>query len=216
MLKIQKSPFPIKSENFDFPEKNKELLISENDVWILSYYASSELMGGLLMGKMARRTQDATIRSRLIWHCAEETRHSLRWVETLRKLGADPVAIKDTYQSNYLSRIGVPENETDLLIITQVFELRVARHFTAHKKRKDTHPLVEDMLTTMILDEGEHIRWVREKLDLMILNGAKQEIAEKFRKYEEIDVSVYKQEASKFVALGWEIPTNIKVEGLEL
>ena len=39
--------------------------ISENDLWILSYYRESELAGGLVMGRLARETDDDDLRVHL-------------------------------------------------------------------------------------------------------------------------------------------------------
>lgn len=208
----------MKSENFEFPKKNNSLLVSDNDLWILSYYAASELTGGLLMGRMARQSKNDELRGRLIWHSAEETRHAVRWVEIIRKLGGDPQQIEDTYQSNYFSHIGIPEGELDLMIITQVFELRVARHFTIHRQRLDVHPLIDTMLATMIADEAEHIRWVREKLEAFAQQSKKNKelVAKKCNTYKAIDNEVYQQEAQKFVKLGWKVPHESEYIPLEI
>ncbi|HET6761423.1 MAG TPA: hypothetical protein VFH13_04945, partial [Gemmatimonadaceae bacterium] len=63
----------------------KQLQITENELWLLSYYRESELAGGLLMGRLARETDDDDLRVRLTEHCAEEAGHAWAWTETILK-----------------------------------------------------------------------------------------------------------------------------------
>lgn len=208
-LNNHQEPHP---ENFVFPEKNKKRIINDNDLWAISYYRSSELAGSLLMGRMARQVRDGELRARLTWHFAEEARHAWRWTEVIRRLGADPLLITETYQSNYFSEVGIPKNDLELLAITQVFEKRVAYHFSLHRKRENTHPLIKEMLGNMCCDEGPHIRWIREKLDEMAKSGKADEVTKKLKKFEAIDKKVYVKEAQKFIAHGWEITDEIAKE----
>lgn len=205
---MQNVPHP---QNFDFPEKNSKRLISKNDLWILSYYRSSELAGSLLMGRMARRAQDDEMRARLTWHFAEEARHAWKWTDVIRRLGANPLPVTETYQSNYFAEVGIPEDDLELLAITQVFEKRVAKHFAVHRGRKNVHPLIRERLYIMCCEEGPHVRWIREKLSEYAKNGRAKELERKLKKYEEIDRKVYTKEANKFVKLGWDIPEEISI-----
>jgi len=203
------SPQP---QNFTYPEKNSERIISDEDLWVLSYYRSSELAGSLLMGRMARRATDDELRSRLTWHFAEEARHAWRWTEIIRKLGADPLPITETYQSNYFTGVGIPKDDLELLAITQVFERRVARHFSIHRRQEDIDPQIKEMLGTMCCDEGPHVMWVRAKLEEYSRNGRSVEVREKLELYQEIDKEVYSKEIKKFEKLGWKIPEEIRKE----
>lgn len=200
---------PLHPENFEFPVVNRERLIDQSELWVLSYYRSSELAGSLLMGKMARRVDDDEMRSRLTWHFAEEARHAWKWTELIRKLGANPLQITETYQSNYFGAVGIPKDILELLAITQVFEKRVARHFAIHRMRKDVHPLVRERLGTMCCEEGPHVQWVKEKLAEFAKNGKAEELERKLRYYQLVDSQVYIKEARKFVQLGWDIPESV-------
>src|SRR5687768_1210057 len=108
------------------------LKASDNDIWILSYYRESELAGGLVMGRLSSETDDDDHRAKLTEHCAEETRHAQLWSETIQELGAQPRRVSETYQTRYQRRLGAPRTMLDVLALTQVFERRVVRHFTAH------------------------------------------------------------------------------------
>src|SRR5258708_27184911 len=79
----------------------KQLEITENELWLLSYYRESELAGALLMGRLARETEDDDLRVRLTEHCAEEARHAWAWTETILKVGGTPRRVSETYQSRY-------------------------------------------------------------------------------------------------------------------
>src|SRR5919204_3805861 len=146
----------------DFP---RTLEISENELWLLSYYRESELAGGLLMGRLARETDDDDLRVRLTEHCAEETRHAWAWTECILKVGGTPRKVSETYQSRYHAAVGNPTNLLEVLVLTQIFERRVVRHFRAHLSWPGTHPEIKRTLQLLIDEEAGHIRWVKDRLD---------------------------------------------------
>jgi len=191
---------------FAFPPKAPRRQVGDEELWILSYYRASELAGSLLMGRLARRARGDELRARLTWHFAEEARHAWRWTEVIRRLGADPLPVGETYQSNYLGRAGVPRHEVDLLALTYVFERRVARHFALHRQLEGVHPLVRDTLATMCGEEGSHIRWIRERLDA---EDDRARVEAALARYEAIDREVYREEAERFAARGWALPRRV-------
>lgn len=199
---------------YAFPQRATERHLSEEELWTLSYYRASELAGSLLMGRLARRAGDDELRSRLTWHFAEEARHAWRWTEVIRLLGANPLPVTETYQSNYLSRVGVPRDELELLALTYIFERRVAQHFAVHRQLPGLHPLIRETLATMCTEEGPHLRWIRERLDAEAAQGDRARVDEVVRRYEAIDRDVYRSEAEKFVARGWRLPQHM-IEELE-
>ena len=194
------------AENYEFPEIAAQRHIDDSTLWVLSYYRSSELAGALLMGKMARHAQDDELISILTWHFAEEARHAWRWTEFIRKLGAQPLDIKETYQSNYFSAVGILNTDIELLAITQVFEKRVAFHLTLHRSMPDNHPAVIDLLDVMLHDEGPHIRWAFERLRAY---PDQQLVKQTINKFAQIDEKVYINELKKFAQKGWKIPSKI-------
>jgi hypothetical protein len=194
---------------YHFPPRAEERRISEEELWELSYYRASELAGSLLMGRLARRVSDAELRARLTWHFAEEARHAWRWTEVIRQLGADPVPVAETYQSNYLSRVGIPTDELDILALTYVFERRVAQHFALHRSLPGIPPLVRDTLASMCGEEGPHLRWIRERLDREAERAGRASVDEAIQRYEAIDREVYLAEARKFAARGWKLPARM-------
>ena len=89
--------------------------ISENDLWILSYYRESELAGGLVMGRLARETDDDDLRVHLTEHCAEEAHHAWLWTETILKVGGTPEARRRDVPDALLRRdrdAGEPARDT--------------------------------------------------------------------------------------------------------
>jgi rubrerythrin len=197
---------------YHFPPRAPERQISDEELWELSYYRASELAGSLLMGRLARRVRDDELRTRLTWHFAEEARHAWRWTEVIRALGADPVPVADTYQSNYLARVGIPTDELSLLALTYVFERRVAQHFALHRSLPGLHPMVRDTLASMCGEEGPHIRWIRERLDAEAARGGRERVDAAIRRYEEIDREIYRAEAEKFAGRGWNLPRRMLEE----
>jgi len=165
--------------------------ISENDLWILSYYRESELAGGLVMGRLARETDDDDLRVHLTEHCAEEAHHAWLWTETILKVGGVPKRVAETYQTRYYAEIGMPASLLEILTLTQVFERRVIRHFRAHLKWPNVHPAVAETLHKMIEDEVGHISWVKDRLDQYAAEKGDAVVAETMRRFTEVDERVY-------------------------
>ena len=165
--------------------------ISENELWILSYYRESELAGSLVMGRLARETDDDDLRVHLTEHCAEEAHHAWLWTETILKVGGTPKRVAETYQARYYAEIGTPTSLLEILALTQVFERRVIRHFRAHLKWPNTHPLVAKTLQRMIDDEVGHITWVKARLDRYASERGEAVVTETMRRYTEVDERVY-------------------------
>ena len=165
--------------------------ISENDLWILSYYRESELTGSLVMGRLARETDDDDLRVHLTEHCAEEAHHAWLWTETILKVGGTPKRVAETYQTRYYAEIGTPASLLEVLALTQVFERRVIRHFRAHMKWPNTHPVVRETLQRMIDDEVGHISWVKDRLDRYAAEKGEAIVAETMRRFTEVDERVY-------------------------
>lgn len=165
--------------------------ISENDLWILSYYRESELAGALILGRLARETDDDDLRAHLTEHCAEEAHHAWLWTQTILKVGGTPRRVTETYQSRYYAAIGNPISLLEILALTQVFERRVIRHFRAHLRWPGTHPAIVETLQRMIADEVGHIRWVKDRLDQYAVEKGERIVAETMRRFVEIDRQVY-------------------------
>jgi acyl carrier protein len=165
--------------------------ISENDLWILSYYRESELAGGLVMGRLARETDDDDLRVHLTEHCAEEANHAWLWTQTILKVGGSPKRVAETYQTRYYAEIGMPTSLLEILTLTQVFERRVIRHFRAHLKWPNVHPAVAETLHRMIEDEVGHISWVKDRLDRYAADKGEAIVAETMRRFTEVDERVY-------------------------
>src|SRR5215216_4770327 len=165
--------------------------ISENDLWILSYYRESELAGALVIGRLARETDDDELRVNLTEHCAEEAQHAWLWTETILAVGGTPRRVSETYQSRYYAAVGTPASMLDVLALTQVFEKRVIRHFRAHLRWPNVHPAVAATLRRMIDDEVGHISWVKDRLDRYASQLGEGVVTETMRRYGEIDRRVY-------------------------
>ena len=176
----------------------KTLQISENDLWLLSYYRESELAGGLLMGRLARETDDDDLRVRLTEHCAEEAAHAWAWTETILKVGGVPKRVSETYQSRYYAALGDPSSMLEILALTQIFERRVVRHFRAHLSWPNVHPEVVKTLRRLIEEETGHIRWVKDRLDAYAAIHGQAVVDEMMSRFQRVDEQVYR-ELSEFV-----------------
>src|SRR5256885_5380897 len=185
-----------------FDEESRSALeIGENELWLLSYYRESELAGALLMGRLARETDDDDLRVRLTEHCAEEARHAWAWTECIQRVGGTPKKVRETYQARYHAAVGNPTNLLEVLALTQVFERRVVRHFRAHLSWPGTHPEVKRTLQQLIEEEAGHIRWVKDRLDAYAAANGEPVVKEMMERFKRIDEEVYdglKQYADRF------------------
>jgi acyl carrier protein len=181
---------PLVAPNGDFAH-TAGLEITENELWLLSYYRESELAGALLMGRLARETDDDDLRVRLTEHCAEEARHAWAWTETIMRVGGTPRRVSETYQSRYHAAVGNPSNLLEVLALTQIFERRVVRHFKAHLAWPGTHPEVARTLQQLIDEEVGHIRWVKDRLDAYGETHGELVVREMLDRFQRIDEQVY-------------------------
>ena len=172
-------------------ESPNQLEISENELWLLSYYRESELTGALLMGRLARETDDDDLRVRLTEHCAEEARHAMAWTECILKVGGAPKKVSETYQTRYHAAVGNPTNLLEVLALTQIFERRVVRHFRAHLSWPGTHPEIKRTLQQLIDEEANHLRWVKDRLDDYGAAHGEIVVKEMMARFKRIDEEVY-------------------------
>lgn len=126
----------------------------------LNFYRASELQGGLLLANLATRARDPELMLKLTRHGAEEVVHAELWTETIMAVGGKPRPTRDTYQARYARVISPPSSVVQILVLTQVFERRVYRHFMRHLREAGTHPRVQKTLRRMIEEEKDHLTWV--------------------------------------------------------
>lgn len=173
--------------------------ITRQELETLNFYRASELHGGLILGALVRRARDPQLILDLTRHAAEEVAHAQLWTETILALGGRPWPTRDTYQARYAATVGTPLTILDVLALTQVFERRVYRHFTAHLKRSGTHPAVRATLRRMLDEERGHLTWVKRWLDGQADTRA-EAVREVMRRYAAADALVYRTLLAEF---GW-------------
>ena len=184
------SSIAVERGGYEKPQ-SRTLEISENELWLLSYYRESELAGALLMGRLARETDDDDLRVRLTEHCAEESGHAWAWTECIQRVGGTPRKVSETYQSRYHAAVGNPTNLLEVLALTQVFERRVVRHFRAHLSWPGTHPEIKRTLQQLIEEEAGHIRWVKDRLDAYAEANGQAVVDEMMERFKRVDEEVY-------------------------
>lgn len=170
--------------------------ISEQELYILSYYRACELAGSLLFGRLAFHTDIDEYRAPLTEHSLEEAEHAWLWTKTILELGAQPMKVTHIYQSEYGKEFGMPENILDIFCLTQVFEKRTLSHFTKHLNLPSTHPLIKKALQKMIDDESGHIGWIRSELDRYEKEQGKDKLKVIMDRIEAMDEKVYEKLAT--------------------
>jgi demethoxyubiquinone hydroxylase (CLK1/Coq7/Cat5 family) len=173
----------------------------KSEIALLNFYRASELHGGLILGQMVRRTRDPELILSLTRHSAEEVMHAQLWTETILAIGGRPAPVRETYQTRYAEEVGTPLTMLEILALTQVFERRVYRHFTAHLRQPDLHPVVAATLRRMLDEERGHLTWVKHWLDRQSATRP-AEVSEVMRRYADADEHIYATLSAEY---GWRL-----------
>ena len=167
------------------------MALSDDELWVLSYYRTSEINGALFFGRLARTLKPSPIQHDLTKHFADESQHAWYWTDCLDRLGKRPIKLSEGYQDQYLEAAGLPVNLMEVLAITLVFERRVINQYAKHLAIPDVIPEVKETIDRIMLDERWHVQWVRDALEGMEDKFGKETIAETLRRYKEADREVY-------------------------
>jgi bacterioferritin (cytochrome b1) len=172
--------------------------LSENDLWLLSYYRSSEINGALFFGRVARTLKAGKLQAEVTHHFADEANHARYWTDCVTDLDAAPIKLRESYQDQYLQTIGVPANLMEVMAITQVFEKRVIGQYRQHLRVPDLHPRVRQTIEKIMLDERWHIEYVREALREMEETYGAEHIAETVARFTAADEEVYAKTLAEY------------------
>lgn len=165
--------------------------VSEEVLWLLSYYRSSEIRGSLFFGRLANALRPGPIQHDLSKHFADEAQHAWYWTDCIDRLGARPVKLDEAYQDQYLEAAGLPANIMEILAVTYVFEHRVIDQYNRHLKAAAVHPEIAATIRRIMKDEGWHLYWVRKALDDMEARFGADEVNGALARYRQADSEVY-------------------------
>ena len=121
--------------------------ISDNHHYILSYYRTGEITGALFFGRLAKMMRPGPIQMDMTKHFSDEAAHAHYWTEAIRRLGREPLKLRDSYQDQYNEAIGVPVNVMETLAVTQVFERRVINAYAQHERAPNLDPVIKETIT---------------------------------------------------------------------
>lgn len=167
-----------------------EPALPENELWLLSFYRTSEISGALFFGRLAR-SLSGPIQHDMTKHFADESLHSWYWTSCIRKLGAEPLKLADAYQDQYVSVAGLPANLMEVLALTQVFERRVINQYALHSRVPNLKVEVAETLERIMQDEKWHIEWVGKALKQMELDYGPENVKAALTRYTDADREVY-------------------------
>lgn len=168
-------------------------MISENELWLLSFYRTSEISGSLFFGRLAKSLKAGPIQHDMTRHYADEAMHAWYWTDCMAKLGVEPLDLGTAYQDQYLAAAGMPVNIMEILAITQVFERRVINQYAVHSRAEGIHDLVKSTIERIVEDEKWHIRWIRDALKEMEPTYGQETIATTIERFLEADREVYEK-----------------------
>lgn len=168
-------------------------MLGENEIWILSFYRTSEISGALFFGRLARSIKPGPIQHDLTKHFADEAQHAWYWTSCLERLGAEPLKLDEAYQDQYVTAAGLPANLMEVLAITQIFEKRVINQYARHSQVPGVEPEVRETLARIMTDEKWHIQWIGEALKGMEGEYGKDVVQATLKHFAEADREVYER-----------------------
>jgi hypothetical protein len=170
---------------------------NDNELWLLSFYRSSEISGALLFGRLARTMRPGSVQADLTRHFADEARHSALWTGCIEALDHKPLRLNVSYQDRYLEAAGLPMNMMEVLSITQVFEQRVLNQYSKHLRIAGPTDVVGQTLRAIMSDERWHVSWVRDALAEAALTYGEEVVKATLRRHRSADRLVYEQTLSE-------------------
>lgn len=123
--------------------------LTDNELWLLSFYRTSEISGALFFGRLAKSMSPGQVQHDMTKHFADESQHAWYWSACMAQLGAQPLALNGAYQDQYVAATGLPANLMEVLALTQVFERRVINQYARHSRVPHLHPAVKATLDTI-------------------------------------------------------------------
>lgn len=168
-------------------------MLTDNELWLLSFYRASEISGALFFGRLARALRPGPIQRDLTRHFSDEACHAWYWTSCIESLGAQPLKLLTAYQDAYLEAAGLPANLMEVLAITQVFEQRVISQYSIHNQVPGLKREIRETLERIMEDEKWHIQWIRDALNQMEAKYGKDLVDSTVRRFKEADKSVYLQ-----------------------
>ena len=157
--------------------------LRENELWILSFYRTSEISGALFFGQLARSMRPGPIQRDMTKHFSDESFHAWLWTHAIERLDAKPIRMREAYQDQYIAAAGLPANLMEVLAITQVFERRVIGLYKRHSRVPRIAPVVRETFERIMKDEEWHLKWVGEALKSMEPEYGKDHVKATVRRF---------------------------------
>ncbi|MEO7836318.1 MAG: ferritin-like domain-containing protein [Acidimicrobiales bacterium] len=174
------------------------MALSEDELFVLSFYRSSEINGSLFFGRLARALKPGPIQHDLSKHFADEAQHAWYWTECIDRLGARPLKLADAYQDRYLEAVGLPMNMMEVLAITLIFERRVINQYVKHLAVPDLDAEIGATISRIMEDERWHVQWVREALTGLEGRFGQEHVETTLHRYRDADREVYAQALAEY------------------
>lgn len=172
--------------------------LSEDELFLLSFYRSSEINGSLFFGRLARALKPGPVQHDLSKHFADEAQHAWYWTQCIDRLGERPMKLADAYQDRYLEAVGLPMNVMEVLAITLVFERRVINQYAKHLALPHLREEISGTINRIMQDERWHVQWVRDALSDLEARFGKDHVEGTLRRYRQADQEVYAQTLSEY------------------
>lgn len=166
--------------------------LTDDELWLLSFYRTSEIAGALFFGRLARLLKPGDVQADMTQHFADEANHAALWTHCINDLGSRPIKMRESYQDSYLEAAGLPVNMMEILSITHAFERRVAQQYSRHEKAiADIHPEVAATLRRIMKDERWHLSWVRDALKALEPRYGSDHVKRTMARHVEADREVF-------------------------
>jgi bacterioferritin (cytochrome b1) len=179
--------------------------LTKRELWLLNLYRNSELHGALLMGRLARSLSSPEVLVGATRHCATEAHHAALLTELIAKLGGVIDPSTETIQMRYSQDGGIPKDLVDLLVLSEILEVRVLASYREHLQGSEVQPSVRKTLERIIHDEEAH-SGAQGWAEKLIAGMPKEQVAATRKKWRGIDQKVAAD-------LHWRLKNDFPEEG---
>lgn len=171
--------------------------LNENELWLLSFYRTSEISGALFFGRLCKGLRPGPVQHDMTKHFSDEAVHAWIWTDCISQLNGQPLKLSESYQDQYISQAGMPANIMEILALTHVFEKRVIRQYALHSRAPELSEPVKQALARIMEDEKWHLSWVHDALSKMEPEFGKEYIDKTIQRFWDADQEVYKKVMSE-------------------
>ncbi|MGE0820630.1 MAG: ferritin-like domain-containing protein [Candidatus Binatia bacterium] len=139
-------------------------MLHQSELQLFQLYREAEYQGVELLQRLSRKIVDPRLQIELSHQIADETRHALLWSEQICAFGGTLSPSRRVPRRRQAPCSDCATAQLILYAQLYVAEERLQQQYRAHLVRSAQAPHIEEILKTILSDEGWHSSWVTQML----------------------------------------------------